>query len=171
MKVFLDEDVPVQVAYFLRPLLAASGVTAVDHVETVRWKGKKDRFLIPDCTRRGYGIFVTKDRNQLNDAEETQVIRKAGIHHVTFKMDPGRSGYARAVASIIAAMPAIVEDLNVADGQRLVTIKKIDGNAKRHFLKDPSVDPPRYWRAQTGGSARRPKKRTASAPMGNPEND
>jgi hypothetical protein len=147
VKIFLDENVPVQVALFLRPLLEPDGI-AVDHVDDVHWKGKKDRFLIPDCARRGYTVFVTKDRNQLNDPEETEVIRKARIHHVTFKMDKGRGGYARAVASVIAAMPAIVEDLEGADGQRLVAIKKIDGSQKRHVITDPSIEPPRYWKSR-----------------------
>lgn len=155
MRIFLDEDVPVQVAYFLRLVFEGSSTTAIDHVDTVRWKGKKDRFLIPDCAKRGYDVFVTKDRSQMNDPEEVAVIRKAGIHHVTFKMDSGRAGYARAVASIVAAMPAIVDELEAADGQRLVTIRKIDGNQKRHSVVDPSVNPPRYWQ---GRQRKRPNR-------------
>ena len=149
MKILLDEDVPLQVADFLRPLLEPSGVVAVDHVDDVRWKGKKDRFLIPDCAKAGYSVFVTKDRNQLNDPDETAIIRKSGIHHVTFRMDNGRSGLARAVASIIAAMPAIVEDLK--SGRTAARLDQEDQRkpkTTRHY--GPKCrSAAAYWRGRT----------------------
>jgi hypothetical protein len=42
-------------------------------------------------------------------------------------------------------MPAIVEELERADGQRLVKVTAISPQ-KRFQVVDPSKLPPRYWR-------------------------
>ncbi|MGQ0718664.1 MAG: DUF5615 family PIN-like protein [Pseudonocardiales bacterium] len=59
MKLLLDEDVPVQLVEPLRRLLHEH---QVDHVQSLGWKGKKDRFLLPDASGKGYAALVTADR-------------------------------------------------------------------------------------------------------------
>lgn len=53
-------------------------------------------------------------------------------------------GLGLALGSIIAAMPIVMEELEQADGQRLVHIVGLDPG-RRYELTDPAVAPPRYW--------------------------
>jgi hypothetical protein len=50
-----------------------------------------------------------------------------------------------ALASMVAAMPDIVNELDNAGGQRLVHIISIDANRKRYTIIDPKRTPPKYW--------------------------
>jgi predicted nuclease of predicted toxin-antitoxin system len=142
MRLLLDENVPVQAVEVLRRTLRGH---EVDHVEGIRWKGKKDLNLLPDAAAAGYAAFVTKDANQLNDPKETQLIRKSKLHHIRFGQDDGVAGFARAVGALVAAMPEVVEELATVRGPRLVNITKLD-RRKRHTTIDPKTDPPPYWR-------------------------
>lgn len=141
MKILLDENVPVQVAPALRAIARGH---QFDHVDDIGWKGKKDKFLLPDAASRGYNAIVTKDANQLADAEETHLIRRSGMHHVRFEQDGGVRAFAHAMGSVVAAMPDVLNELGSADGQRLVHITRLE-NRSRHTTVDPSVDPPPYW--------------------------
>jgi hypothetical protein len=53
-------------------------------------------------------------------------------------------GLALALAAIIAAMPTVVEELEKADGQRLVRIVSLEAS-RRFELIDPGKSPPPYW--------------------------
>ena len=66
MKLLLDEDVPVQLVEPLRRLLREH---QVDHVQDRGWKGKKDRFLLPDASGNGYDALLTNDSAQLDSAD------------------------------------------------------------------------------------------------------
>jgi hypothetical protein len=59
MRLLLDEDVPVQLVEPLRRMLPGH---RVDHTAELGWKGKKDRFLLPDAAKRGYDLLLTNDR-------------------------------------------------------------------------------------------------------------
>lgn len=150
MRVLLDENTPVQLVEPLRHVLRGHGV---DHVDAIKWSSKKDRHLIPDAAAKGYDVLVTKDSSQLNDPEECDALRRTGIHHVRFRQGDGLKGLARAMASVIAVMPEVLEDLDQAEGQRLVKVVGI-GEARRHEVTDPQVDPPRYWRGAQQPRAR-----------------
>jgi len=145
VKILLDENVPVQALDVLRRTLRGIEVDHFDKRPGKPWKGKKDRFLLPDAMAAGYDVIVTKDVNQLSDPEETRIIRETGIHHIRFRQGDGVAGYARAVGSLIVAMPDVVADLNAATGQRLIRIFGLDSNTKRHEMVDPATDPPPYW--------------------------
>lgn len=58
----------------------------------------------------------------------------------------GVKGTARVIASVIAAMPYVLEDLE-ADGQRIVELSLFSA-ARRHELFDPLKERMRYpyWR-------------------------
>jgi hypothetical protein len=143
VKVLPDEDVPKQLLEPLRHLLRGH---LVDHVEDLGWKGKKDRFLLPDARRRGYDALVTNDSGQLHSAEESRAIRDSGLHHVRYHQDPRRGidGLAVAMASVMAAIRPIVYELEQADGQRLIEIQSVTPG-RRHKTTDPRIDPPPYW--------------------------
>jgi hypothetical protein len=141
MRILLDEDVPIQVLEILRRVLKGHDV---DHVEAIRWKGKKDVFLIADAATRGYHLLLTNNRKQLADPRECDAIKKSGMHHVRYDQGPGLRGLALAVAAIIAAMPTLVEELQQESGQRLVRIQGLRP-VRRFEIVDPRKDPPEYW--------------------------
>lgn len=141
MRILLDEDVPVIVGDFLRLVLTGH---QVDHVQDLQWKGKADRFVVRDAATRGYDMLVTNDRRQLADPEESRAIKRAGLHHVRYEQTAGRRGLALAVASIVAALPRLVEELE-GKPQRLVRIHALR-DERRYELRDPTIDPPAYWR-------------------------
>ena len=146
MKILLDEQTPIQFGSILRLLLTAH---KVDHVQDLSWKAKRDVDLLHDAKRRGYSVLLTNDRSQLSDPEETRAIRQSGLHHVTYKMPAvgGMKGLGRALGSVAAAMPLVVEQLEAASGQRLVSLTGVSGTlSERCRIIDPRKDPPRYWR-------------------------
>lgn len=66
MKLLLDENVPVQALEVLRRTLRGH---VVDHVEVLerkgtRWKGKKDRYLLP--TSRPLGTTSSSPRMRIS---------------------------------------------------------------------------------------------------------
>lgn len=142
MRFLLDENVPVQLLAALRCILPAHDV---DHVDTLGWKGKQDRFLLPDAAAARYEALITIDRRQLDDPTEVRAIRSSGLHHITFTQGQGIAGLARTIASVIAALPAIATELDAADGQRLVRIRGL-ARTRRHEMIDPRRNPPSYWR-------------------------
>jgi predicted nuclease of predicted toxin-antitoxin system len=155
VKILLDENVPVQAQPVLERTLRGHDVA---HVQGVQWKGKRDEFLLPDAAKRGYHVFVTKDNNQLNDPDQTSLIRKSKLHHVRFDQgNRGVSDYARAVGCLVAAMYDVMEELQAADGQRLVKITKLDASKRRHETINPKTDPPAYWRSSPSRKPRRVK--------------
>lgn len=142
MRVLIDEDTPVQVVEPLRHLLRGH---EIDHVEAKGWKGKTDRTLFRDAKRAGYDVIVSRDRNQLSDPAELKAIKAYGLHHVWYaQRREGMDGLALAIGAIIAAMPALIIELEHADGQRLVRIAGIDPH-RRYRVTDPKKDPPSYW--------------------------
>lgn len=142
MKVLLDENVPIQTLDLLTRVLRKH---EIHHVDRLRWKGKKDNFLLRDAAARGYDAIVTKDANQLADPLECRAIKQSRMHHIRFRQLPGVRGLAAAVASVLVAMPHILEELETVSGQRLVDIHGIDPRRPRHTTTDPRVSPPEYW--------------------------
>jgi hypothetical protein len=143
MRILLDEDVPRPVVDLLRHVLRGHDV---DHVQEIKWAGKKDLVLYQDAKRAGYDVVVTNDAAQMSDPDECKAVKKTGMHRVSYKQrHPGLRGLAAAVASLVAAMPDVVVELANADGQRLIAITGIDLTRQRHTSVDPRRDPPPYW--------------------------
>lgn len=158
MRLLLDEDVPMQLVEPLQRLLPGH---EVHHVQQLGWKGKKDRFLLPDARRRNYQAFLTNDSAQLDDADESRAIRDSRMHHIRYPHDTSRGvdGLALAVAAVLAAIRQVLVELERAEGQRLVEIQGIQPG-RRHRTTDPSVDPPPYWPSRVGQPATPRKSRT-----------
>jgi hypothetical protein len=156
MRLLLDEDVPLQLLEPLRRLLPEH---ALDHVADIGWKGKKDRFLLPDAARRGYDALLTNDSAQLDSAEESRAIRDSRMHHIRYRQDPRRGidGLATAMAGVLAAIRPVVRDLAAADGQRLVLVESV-APGRRHTAVDPRTDPPPYWPSRAGQPHRRSRR-------------
>ena len=146
MQVLVDEGMPVQL---LEPLRLNRG-HRFDHIDGLRWKGRLDQTLFNDAAGRGYDAILTLDVNQLSDADECRALRRSGLHHISLQQ--GRSvrgvkGTARVIASVIAAMPYVLADLDEADGQRIVEVSLFSAT-RRHELFDPLKERSRYpyWR-------------------------
>ncbi len=149
MRLLLDEDVPIQLHQPLQRLLPDH---LVEHVEPIGWKGKKDRFLLPDAAQRGCDALITTDSGQLDDPEECRAIRDSGLHHIRYPIRNGLDGLALAMGAVMAAIRPIVDELHAAPALRLVLVQAIQPG-KRHTTTDPAVSPPPYW--PRGGGARR----------------
>lgn len=146
LQVLVDEGMPVQL---LEPLRLNRG-HRFDHVNELRWKGRLDQPLLRDAGGRGYDAILTLDVNQLSDADVCRALRQSGLHHISLQQGRrvrGVKGTARVMASVIAAMPYVLEDLEDADGQRIVELSLFSAT-KRHNLFDPLRERSRYpyWR-------------------------
>lgn len=142
MRVLIDEDTAVQLLEPLRHLLRRH---SVDHIATINWKGKKDRSVLADARRAKYDVIITRDHNQLSDPAECDAIKRSQLHHVRYaQRREGMVGLGLALGAIIAAMPMVMEELEPADGQRLVHIVGLDPN-RRYEMADPAAEPPAYW--------------------------
>jgi hypothetical protein len=62
LRILLDEDVSQPLLEPLRRILKPH---AVDHVNDIVWKGKKDVQVLRDAPVRGYGMLVTHNLGQL----------------------------------------------------------------------------------------------------------
>jgi hypothetical protein len=142
MRVLIDEDTAVQLLDPLRHLLPRHDV---EHIGTLRWKGKKDRRVYADARAAGYDVIITRDSNQLSDPGECTAIKRARIHHVRYSQKrKGMPGRGLALGAVIAAMPMVMDELEQAEGQRLVHIVGLEPT-RRYELTDPSQKPSVYW--------------------------
>lgn len=142
MRVLIDEDTAIQLLQPLRHLLPRH---TVDHIGTLNWKGKKDRRVYADAKTAGYDVIITRDGNQLSDPDECTAIKRAGIHHVRYSQKrKGMAGLGLALGAVIAAMPLIVEELEQAEGQRLIHVVGLH-HERRYETTDPVKNPPVYW--------------------------
>jgi hypothetical protein len=145
MHVLVDEAMPVQV---LDPLRLNKG-HEFHHVDELHWKGKKDASLLRDAASKGYEAVLTLDVAQLESADESRALRRSKLHHIGIQQ--GRSaqgirGMDRVIASVVVAMPYVLDDLANAGGQRVVELGLL-GSRRRHLVLDPQKEVARfpYW--------------------------
>ena len=142
MRFLIDEDTAVQLVEPLRHVLLGHEIA---HISGLSWKGKKDLRVLPDARAAGYHVLITRDRAQFSDPSECDAIKKSGLHHVRYAQRQGTRGLALALGAIIAAMPMVVEELEIATGQRLVQIVSIEPR-RRFEITNPRRTPPSpYW--------------------------
>jgi hypothetical protein len=89
------------------------------------------------------------DISQLESLDESRALKKSKLHHIGIQQ--GRSaqgirGMARVIASVVAAMPYVLNELHDARGQRVVEMSLLKA-ARRHEVFDPQADAERfpYW--------------------------
>jgi hypothetical protein len=72
--------------------------------------------VLPDARDAGYNVLITRDRAQFSDPRECDAIKKPGLHHIRYAQRQGARGLALALGAIIAAMPMVMEELEIATG-------------------------------------------------------
>lgn len=144
MKILLDEQVP----YFFRKTLRLLFKQDIDHVHDLRWTSKNDIQLLADAKVRGYELFITNDRAQLTDPDETRAIKKSKIHHLCYDIKgQGLRASSNALAALVAALPHVIEVASLDNRQKLFRARSFDiSRNARLEITDPRIDPPRYWR-------------------------
>ena len=149
MKLLLDENVPAPMTSTVRTLLRRSH--DVKHVTDMPgWSGTKDLHLYGKAKDAGFQVVVTNDAKQMNRKLEVEAIAKSGLHRIQYphKQD-GLAGLGLAVAAVCAALPLVLQELAVADGQRLVALRGSDpGRDHRYGVRNPATDPPKFWPQQ-----------------------
>jgi hypothetical protein len=145
MRLLLDEGMPVQL---LEPL-RLNRPHDFRHVDELKWKGKKDPYLFQDASSRGFDALIALDVDQLADPGLCKALKASGLHHLSLRQGrtvKGKAGVARVIASIVAAMPYILSDIDGAGGQRVVEIALLAATA-RHETYDPRREPQKfpYW--------------------------
>jgi hypothetical protein len=149
VKLLLDENVPAPMTSTVKILLRRS--YDVQHViDLTGWSGTKDLHLYGKAKDAGFQVVVTNDAKQMNRKVEVEAIAKAGLHRVQYPhRQNGLAGLGLAMATVCAALPSVLQELEAADGQRLVTLRAIDpGRDRRYGMCNPASDPPKFWPRQ-----------------------
>lgn len=147
MKLLLDENVPRPMALIVRILLTTHDVVHVHELDG--WAGTKDVELYAKAKAEGFQVIITNDVKQLNRPLEVEAIAQAGLHRVQYRQNNkhgGLVGLGTAIATVCAALPHAIAEIEAADGQRLVSLTAIDPSRQNRLqITDPSVSPPKHW--------------------------
>jgi hypothetical protein len=149
VKLLLDENVPAPITSTVKTLLRRSH--DVQHVNDMPgWGGTKDLHLYGKAKDAGFEAVVTNDAKQMNRKLEVEVIAESGLHRIQYPhRQDGLAGLGLAMATVCAALPSVLQELAVADGQRLVVLRGIGpGRDHRYGVRDPAVNPPKFWPPQ-----------------------
>jgi predicted nuclease of predicted toxin-antitoxin system len=147
LKLLLDENVPRPMAEIVRILLTAHDVVHVHELDG--WAGTKDIELYAKAKTEGFQAIITNDAKQLNRHMEVEAIARSGLHRIQYRQNNkhgGLVGLGTAIATVCAALPHALAELEEADGQRLVFLTAIDPSRRSRLqVTDPAVEPPKHW--------------------------
>ncbi|MGW7239811.1 DUF5615 family PIN-like protein [Streptomyces sp. NPDC054804] len=154
MKLLLDENVPRPMAEIVRILLKAHEVVHVHELKG--WTGTKDIELYAKAKADGFEVVITNDTKQLSRPLEVAAIAQSGLHRIEYRQNNkhgGLVGLGTAIATVCAALPHALSELEAADGQRLVSLTSIDPTRqKRLQTTDPAIAPPKHWPGRDAAS-------------------
>lgn len=147
MTLLLDENVPRPMAEIVRILLKAHEVVHVHELKG--WAGTKDIELYAMAKAEGFHAVITNDNKQLNRPLEVAAIASSELHRIEYRQNNkhgGLVGLGTAIATVCAALPHALSELEAADGQRLVSLTSIDPTRQRRLqITDPASAPPKHW--------------------------
>ncbi|MGP3920875.1 DUF5615 family PIN-like protein [Nonomuraea sp. 10N515B] len=139
MKILLDENVPEPLAEPLSWLLVRKH--EMTHVNA-QWKGIKDRQLYDKAKRKGYDVVISNDSQQLLDPDICRAIQRSGRHVVFIETSSGGlRSLAAAAGAIIHSIRWIINELEQADGQRIVVVPPLRAEP-RYTTFDPRRQAP-----------------------------
>lgn len=146
MKLPLDENVPRAMAEIVRILLKAHEVVHVHELKG--WTGMKDIELYAKAKADGFEVVITNDTKQLSRPLEVAAIAQSGLHRIEYRQNNkhgGLVGLGTAIATVCAALPHALSELEAAAGQRLVALTSIDPTRQNRLqITDPAVAPPKH---------------------------
>jgi hypothetical protein len=147
LKLLLDENVPRPMVEIVRILLTAHDVVHVHELDG--WAGTKDIELYAKARSEGFQAIITNDAKQLNRPMEVEAIARSGLHRIQYRQNNkhgGLVGLGTAIATVCAALPHALVDLEEADGQRLVSLTAVDPSRRSRLqVTYPAVEPPKHW--------------------------
>ena len=132
MHVLLDENIPVPALASLQVLVPHT----FNHVGPAGWAGQTDKALFALAAEAGYDIVVSLDRRQLYSDDEWKALKRAGLHHVSIRQSratEGARGSLRLMASLLLAMPRVLDDLEHQAGGCVVEVRLLE-DRNRHEL-------------------------------------
>jgi hypothetical protein len=140
----------------------------VVHVHELKgWTGTKDIELYAKAKADGCEVVITNDTKQLGRPLEVAAIAQSGLHRIGYRQNNkhgGLVGLGTAIATVCAALPHALSELETADDQRLVSLTSIDptrpGRSASRSRTRPSP------RRSTGRGMIRPLSPDASIPEG-----
>jgi hypothetical protein len=150
VRLLLDENVPAPLTSTIKTLLRTTH-DIVHVIDQEGWSGTKDLPLYANAAKAGFEVVLTNDAKQMQRELEVKAIAESGLHRVQYPhRHSGLVGIGLAIATVCAALPVVLEDLAAATGQQLVTLKGIDpGRKQRYEMRDPALDPPKFWPAKS----------------------
>jgi hypothetical protein len=147
LKLLLDENVPRPMVEIVRILLTAHDVVHVHELDG--WAGTKDIELYAKARSEGFQAIITNDAKQLNRPMEVEAIARSGLHRIQYRQNNkhgGLVGLGTAIATVCAALPHALAELEEAGGQRLVSLTAVDPSRRSRLqVTDPAVEPPKHW--------------------------
>jgi hypothetical protein len=147
LKLLLDENVPRPMVEIVRILLTVHDVVHVHELDG--WAGTKDIELYAKARSEGFQAIITNDAKQLNRPMEVEAIARSGLHRIQYRQNNkhgGLVGLGTAIATVCAALPHALAELEEADGQRLVSLTAVDPSRRSRLqVTDPAVEPPKHW--------------------------
>jgi PIN like domain len=121
MRVLLDENIPEPALASLRVLVPHT----FEHVNHLGWSGRSDPDVFALASRAGHDVILALDRKQLSSAAEWRALKRAGLNHVSIRQSSatqGAAGSLRLMASLLVAMPRVLDDLAGRDGGCVVEV-------------------------------------------------
>lgn len=147
MKLLLDENVPRPMVEIVRILLTAHDVVHVH--ELAGWAGTKDIALYAKAKAEGFQAIITNEVKQLSRPMEVEAIARSGLHRIQYRQNNkhgGLVGLGTAIATVCAALPHALAELEEAEGQLLVSLTAVDPSRRSRLqVTDPAVEPPKHW--------------------------
>ena len=129
MQILLDENIPA-------PALASLAVLVPHrfaHANDLGWAGTTDPALFALARRDGFDAIVALDRKQLHAHAEWSALTKARLHHISIRQSratQGAAGSLRLMASLLVAMPRILDDLTSRTGGCVVEVRLLEDQSR-----------------------------------------
>ncbi|WP_042415720.1 hypothetical protein [Streptacidiphilus anmyonensis] len=147
MRLLLDENVPLPMARIVGLLVKQHDVNHVAVLDG--WAGTLDVDLYERASAAGFEVVLTNDTKQLTRPLEVAAIAKSGLHRIEYRHNHkhgGLVGMGAAIATVCAGLPHALDELEHADGQRLISLNGVDPSRQNRLrIVDPTAVPPKFW--------------------------
>lgn len=147
MRLLLDENVPLPMARIVELLVKQHDIKHVAELDG--WAGTQDVDLYAQAAAAHFEVILTNDTKQLSRALEVAAIAKSGLHRIEYRHNHkhgGLAGLGAAIATVCAGLPHAWAELDLADGQRLISLNGVDPSRQSRLrIVDPAIIPPKFW--------------------------